>query len=45
MVTATVGVTTTYDVGNYFELVNGITHTYYYHGGQRIAMREGNTLY
>jgi len=45
MVTATVGVTTTYYVGNYFELVNGITHTYYYHAGNRIAMREGNTLY
>jgi RHS repeat-associated protein len=45
MVTATVGVTTTYYVGNYFELVNGITHTYYYHGGKRIAMRDGSTLY
>jgi RHS repeat-associated protein len=45
MVTATVGVTTTYYVGNYFELVNGVTHTYYYHAGKRIAMRQGNTLY
>jgi len=25
--------------------VNGVTHTYYYHCGLRIAMREGNTLY
>jgi RHS repeat-associated protein len=45
MVTATVGVTTTYYVGNYFERVNGITHTYYCHAGKRIAMREGSTLY
>jgi RHS repeat-associated protein len=27
------------------EFVNGSTHTYYYHAGKRIAMREGNTLY
>ena len=45
MVTATVGLTTTYYAGNYFERVNGITNTYYYHAGKRIAMRAGNTLY
>jgi len=45
MVTATVGLTTTYYVGNYFERVNGITNTYYYHAGKRVAMRTGNTLY
>ena len=45
MVTATVGVTTTYYVGNHFEKVNGITHTYYYHAGKRVAMRDGNTLH
>jgi hypothetical protein len=45
MVTATVGLTTTHYVGDYFERVNGITDTYYYHAGKRIAMRAGNTLY
>jgi RHS repeat-associated protein len=45
MVTATVGLTTTYYVGDHFERVNGITNAYYCHAGQRIAMRQGNTLY
>jgi hypothetical protein len=45
MVTATIDVTTTLYVGDYFERVNGITDTYYYHAGKRIAMRAGNTLY
>jgi hypothetical protein len=45
MVTATIGVTTTLYVGDYFERVNGITNTYYYHAGKRVAMRTGNTLY
>jgi RHS repeat-associated protein len=38
-------VTTTFYVGNYFEKVGGITRTYYYHGGKRVAMRENNALY
>lgn len=45
VVTATVGLTTTYYAGNHFERVNGITNTYYYHAGKRVAMRQGNTLY
>lgn len=45
MVTATVGLTTTYYAGNHFERVNGITNTYCYHAGKRAAMRQGNTLY
>jgi len=32
-------------VGNYFEKVDAITHTYYYHAGKRIAMRQGSALY
>jgi RHS repeat-associated protein len=31
--------------GNSLVQVNGITNTYYYHAGQRIAMRQGNALY
>jgi RHS repeat-associated protein len=45
MVTATVGVTTTFYVGMCFEKMGTITHTYYYHAGKRIAMREGTALY
>ncbi len=45
MVTATVGVTTTYYVGNCFEKSGTITRTYYYHVGKRVAMRENATLY
>jgi hypothetical protein len=35
----------TFYIGNHFELINGITHTYCRHAGKRIGMREGNTLY
>ena len=32
--------TTTYYVGNWFEVTEGVTTTYYYLGGQRVAMRR-----
>jgi hypothetical protein len=38
------GVATTSFIGNYYE-VSGSTTKYYYAGGQRIAMRQGTTLY
>ena len=44
MVTATVGLTTTCYVGNHFERVNGITNTYYYYGGKRVAKRQGRDV-
>ncbi len=39
-----VGVTTTYFVGNYYEVTNGLVTKYYYAGTQRIAMRKNGTL-
>ncbi len=37
---------TTYYVGNYYEYVNSsTTKKYYYAGGQRVAMRDSNTVY
>lgn len=36
--------TTTYFVGNYYELTDGVAIKYYYAGGQRIAMRKNGTL-
>ncbi|MBC7260588.1 MAG: RHS repeat protein, partial [Chloroflexi bacterium] len=45
MVTATIGTTTTFYVGNYLERTGAITRTYYYHAGKRVAMRENSTLY
>ena len=38
------GTTTTYFVGNYYELTGSVVTKYYYSGSQRIAMRVGGTL-
>jgi RHS repeat-associated protein len=38
------GVTTVY-IGNYYEKEGNTTRTYYYHNGQRVAVRENGTLY
>ena len=38
------GVTTTY-VGNHYEKTGSVITKYYYLGGRRVAMREGNTRY
>jgi RHS repeat-associated protein len=39
-----VGSTTTYFVGNYYEITGGVVTKYYYAGSQRIAMRENGVL-
>jgi RHS repeat-associated protein len=36
--------TTSYFVGNHYEVENGVVTKYYYAGTQRIAMRKGGTL-
>jgi YD repeat-containing protein len=42
VVTGTQGVSTTVYVGGYYEWRDGATaRSYYYHGGQRVAMRDG----
>jgi RHS repeat-associated protein len=41
VVSDTHGVTTTVHIGGYYELTGGVARTYYYHAGQRVAMREG----
>jgi len=38
------GVTTTF-VGNYYEVSGSTVTKYYYAGAQRIAMRQGSTVY
>jgi RHS repeat-associated protein len=43
-VTTNIGTTSTYFVGNSYEVVNGIVTKYYYAGAQRIAMRKDGTL-
>jgi RHS repeat-associated protein len=40
-VSATLGVTTTYYVGNYLEVTDGEVTRYYYAGEARVAMRKG----
>ena len=37
--------TTTYFVGNYYEVTGSTVTKYYYAGGSRVAMREGSTVY
>jgi RHS repeat-associated protein len=44
-VKGTVGSTTTYYVGNYYELSGSTTRKYYYAGSQRVAMTENGTVY
>ena len=40
-VTATIGTTTTAYIGGYFEWQNSTGKSYYFAGGQRVAMRTG----
>ena len=42
--TTGVGVSTTYFIGNHYEVTDGVVTKYYYAGSQRIAMRKGGTL-
>jgi RHS repeat-associated protein len=44
VLTTNIGSTTTYFVGNYYEVTNGVTTKYYYAGSQRIAMSENGEL-
>ncbi len=39
-----VGSTTTYFVGNHYEVSNGVVTKYYYAGSQRVAMRKNSVL-
>jgi hypothetical protein len=43
-ITTNLGTTTTYFVGNHYEVTDGVVTKYYYAGAQRIAMRTGSTL-
>jgi len=45
VLTTDAGDSTTYFVGNYYEVTDGVVTKYYYAGTQRIAMRKNNTLY
>jgi RHS repeat-associated protein len=38
------GSDTTYYVGNWFEVKNGVATKYYYFGAQRVAMKQGSTV-
>lgn len=40
----TVGSTSTYYVGNYYEVTNGAVTKYYYFGKQRVAMKVGSAV-
>jgi RHS repeat-associated protein len=44
-ITTNLGTTTTYFVGNHYEVTDGIVTKYYYAGAQRIAMRDNGTLF
>jgi len=44
VLTTNVGSTTTYFVGNHYEVTNGVVTKYYYAGTQRIAIRENGVL-
>jgi len=44
-VAQTINDVTTYFIGNYYEVTNGVVTKYYYAGGQRIALRQNGTLY
>jgi hypothetical protein len=44
-VAQTVNDVTTYFIGNYYEVTDGVVTKYYYAGGQRIALRQNGTLY
>ncbi|MBI5351758.1 MAG: hypothetical protein HZB50_03885 [Chloroflexi bacterium] len=42
--TTEIGTSTTYFVGNYYEVADGVVTKYYYAGSQRIAMRKNGEL-
>jgi hypothetical protein len=42
--TTDIASTTTYFVGNHYEVTDGVVTKYYYAGSQRIAMRKNGTL-
>jgi RHS repeat-associated protein len=44
-VKATIGASSTYYLGNYFEWTSGAMKKYYYAGGERVAMRSGASVY
>jgi RHS repeat-associated protein len=44
-ITTNLGTTTTYFVGNHYEVTDGVVTKYYYAGSQRIAMRDNGTLF
>jgi len=44
-ITTNLGTTTTYFVGNHYEVTEGVVTKYYYAGSQRIAMRDNGTLF
>ena len=44
-ITTHLGTTTTYFVGNHYEVTDGVVTKYYYAGSQRIAMRDNGTLF
>jgi RHS repeat-associated protein len=44
VITTNAGSTTTYFIGNYYEVTGSTITKYYYAGSQRIAMRENNVL-
>jgi RHS repeat-associated protein len=43
-VMSTIGASTTYFVGNIYEVANGVVTKYYYAGGQRIALRSAGVV-
>ena len=45
LVKKVVGSTTTVYVGNHYEKTGSTIRKYYYFNGQRVAMREGSTVY
>ena len=44
MMQTNIATTTTYFVGNHYEVADGMVTKYYYAGSQRIAMRKNGTL-
>jgi hypothetical protein len=44
VITTNVGTTTTYFVGTYYEVADGVVTKYYYAGFQRVALRANGTL-
>ncbi|MBI5650983.1 MAG: hypothetical protein HZC40_11155 [Chloroflexi bacterium] len=40
----TVSGATTYYIGNWYEVTNGVAAKYYYFGAQRVAMKQGSVV-